>query len=89
MMRQIAQMIVESLDVKRLHRRRRPLMKHLAPLDQQRVIGDLLRQRMFEDVFYIVRGWVFVDELARLQVRQHLFQWRVRRGSNLPDQGKR
>ena len=43
-------------------------MQLLAPLDQHRVVGDLLRQRVLEDVFGVADRRLLVDELAQLQV---------------------
>src|SRR5260370_15927364 len=74
MMRQIAQTIVESIGVKRLYRHRRALVQQLAALDQQRVIRDLLRQRMLEGVFDSGGSGLFVDELGQLQVGEHALQ---------------
>src|ERR1700731_218871 len=64
-------------------------MQQLAALDQQRVVGDLLRQRVLEDVFDLGRGRLFVDELAGLQGRQSRLQFPVHRRSDLPDQRQR
>src|SRR6266849_9660744 len=50
MMRQIAQMVVQLLGEHRLQRLTGALVQELAPLDQQRVVGDLLRQRMLKRV---------------------------------------
>ena len=53
-------------------------MQELAALDQHRVVGDLLRQRVLEGVLDIARGRLLVDELARLQVGEHPLQFVVR-----------
>src|SRR5690348_14498620 len=73
-MGEFRQMVVESPCVDRFDRIANPLVPELAALYQQRVVSDLLRQRMLEDVFYIARGWLLVDELARLQVGEHRLQ---------------
>src|ERR1700730_656563 len=56
MMRQFAQMIVQSLGVKRLYRLRCALMQQLTALDQQRAVRDLLRQRVLEGVLDVLSG---------------------------------
>src|SRR5216683_4611901 len=88
-MSQLAQMVLESLGVKRFHRPSRALMQKLAALDQQGVVGDLLRQRMLECVLNPRERWLFIDELACLQIGKHSFQLRPRRGGNPPNQVKR
>ncbi len=84
-MSQFAQMIVESLAVKRLHRHRRPLMKHLAAFDQQGVVGNLLSESVLEGVLDAGCRLPLVDELARLQDRQHLLQLAAAGRSHLSD----
>ena len=46
-------------------------VQELAPFDQQRVVGHLLRQRMLEDVFDVADRRLLVDELRHLQVAEH------------------
>ena len=53
-------------------------MQELAALDQQRVVSDLLRQRMLEGVLNIARRRLLVDELPGLQPREHALQLVVR-----------
>ena len=61
-------MFLHRIGVERLERRSRVLVQELAPLDQDRVVGDLLRQRVLENVFGIAHRRLLVDELAQLQV---------------------
>ena len=51
MMRQFGQMVVQLPGEHRFQRLSHALVQELAALDQQRVVGDLLRQRVLEDVF--------------------------------------
>src|SRR5216683_5442853 len=74
MTRQLAQVIVQLPGEHRLQRNSGALVQELAALDQQRVIGDLLRQRVLEDVFDIARGRLLVYELRHLQLGEHPLQ---------------
>ena len=46
-------------------------MQKLAPLDQHRVVGDLLGERVLEDVLDVAHRGLLVDELGQLQVAEH------------------
>src|SRR5229473_1206801 len=74
MMGQLVQMVLQLPSENRLEGLSGALVQELAALDQYRVVGDLLRQRMLEDVFDIAGGRLFVDELRRLQVGEHTLQ---------------
>ena len=51
---------------------RRPLMQELTAFDQNRVVGDLLGQRVLKDVFDTARVCqLLVDKLAQLQIGEH------------------
>ena len=47
-------------------------------MNQDRVVGYLLRQGVFEDVFNITGGRLLVDELAQLQVIEQTVEFIVR-----------
>src|SRR6266851_7767987 len=53
-------------------------MNLFAPFAQNRVVRDLLRQRMFEDVFDVAGGRLLVNELRQLKVAKHPVQLVVR-----------
>jgi hypothetical protein len=65
------------------------LMNLLAALDQQRVVGDLLSERVLEDVVDAGRRQLLVNELGRLQIAEHRRQLSIGRRDNMPDQAKR
>src|SRR5215831_17174170 len=74
MMRQRTVMLREPRGKERLDRLARPLMQSPATFEQQRVVGDLLRERMLKGVLRLWKGGLLVDELRRPQVRQELLQ---------------
>ena len=74
MMREFGQMIVDLIERRRFERETDPLVQDLAPLDQQRVVGDFLRQRVLEGVLDIADRRLLVDELAQLQIVEHAVQ---------------
>jgi hypothetical protein len=63
--RQVAQVIVQSLSEHRLQGFSGTLLQSLAALDQQRVVGHLLGQRMLEAVFNLADRRLFVDKASR------------------------
>src|SRR5713226_9506227 len=89
MMRQLDEMIVQLLCEHRLKRYSGSLVQELAALEQQRVVGDLLRQRMLEDVLDIAGGRLLVDELRHLQVREPSLQLVMLPVDHPPDQRQR
>src|SRR5215470_14430058 len=70
MMRQRTVMLRELRGKERLDRLARPLMQSPTAFEQQRVIGDLLRERMLKGILRLGKGGLLVDELRRPQVRQ-------------------
>ena len=71
-MREFGQMVVERGCVERLECPADALVQLLAPLDQDRVVGHFLRQRVLENVFGVAHRRLLVDELAQLQIiEQH------------------
>src|SRR5580704_16523575 len=89
MMRQLTQMIVQLLGEHRLQGLSGALVQEFAASDQQRVVGDLLGERMLENELSIGERRLLVDELDRLQIRKHPPQLRLRLGGYFPDQAKR
>jgi hypothetical protein len=69
-MGQLVQMIVQLPVEHRLQCYSGALVQELAALDQQRIVGNLLRQRVLENVFNVARSRLLVDELPRLQPRE-------------------
>ena len=51
-----------------------PLMQPPAAFEQQRIVGDLLRERMLKGILRLGKGGLLVDELRRLQVRKEALQ---------------
>src|ERR1700720_2393315 len=76
MMRQLTQMIVQLLGEHRLQCVSGALVQEFAASNQQRVVGDLLRERMLENVLSIGEDRLLVDELGRPQIRKHALQLR-------------
>ena len=68
MMREFAQMIVQLPGKHRLQCLACALVQLFAPLNQQRVVGDLPRQRVLENVLGVTHRRLLVDELAQLQI---------------------
>ena len=68
MMRQFAQMIVQTPGKRRLYCLSGPLVQEFAALNKQRVIGDLVRQRVLEAVLIVIDGRLLIDEFAELQL---------------------
>src|SRR5216684_5702473 len=71
-------MIVQPLGEHRLQRLSGAFVQELTAFDEVRVVGDLLRQRVLEDVLDVPGGWLLVDELPGLQTRQPTLQFVVR-----------
>ena len=78
MMRELGQMLFELAVVKRFERCADPLVHLLAPLDQYRVVGDFLGQRVLEGVFDVADRRLLVDELADLQVVEQSVEFVIR-----------
>src|SRR5262249_47257719 len=72
MARQITEVVVELLSEQHLDRCASSLMQRSSPFGQQRIVGDLLRQRVLEAIFALANRRLFVDEFAQLESRQHL-----------------
>ena len=62
-MREFVEMVVQLPGEHRLKRLSGALVQELATFGQQRVVGNLLRQCMLEDIFDIAGGRLLVDEL--------------------------
>ncbi len=77
-MRQLVQMIVQLCGEHRLQLLSGALVQLLAALDQQRVVSDLLRQRVLEDVLGVADRRLLVDELGELQLAEYPVQIVVR-----------
>src|ERR1700730_1053077 len=60
-------MFIQPVDEKRLQRSSRAVVQEFPALDQDRVVGDLLRQCMFEDILDIGNPWLLIDEFGGLQ----------------------
>ena len=57
-----------------LHRAPDLLMQCLAPLGQQRVVGNFQRERMLESVFDFGEGRLLVDEFRKLEAGERSLQ---------------
>jgi hypothetical protein len=64
MMREILVMISQGRSKQRFGGLSRALVQQLTAFGKQRVVGDLLCQRMLENVFDSARGRLFIDEFA-------------------------
>ena len=73
-MGQGAVVLLQTVAVQGFERLRRALMQDFTPLQQQRGIGHVVRQRMLEGIFRVWKGWLLIEKLGRLQVRQPLIQ---------------
>jgi hypothetical protein len=69
-------------------RLRCPLVYLAAPFDQQRVVGNLLRERVFESIVDARGRGLLVDKLGGLQIRQRPRQLRLRHRNDLPDKAE-
>jgi hypothetical protein len=56
-------MVFQLVGEPRLQRFSSTFVQEHATIDQQRVVGDLLRPRVLEDVFGRANSWLLVDEL--------------------------
>jgi len=65
------------------------LVQELTALGEQRFLGRLMSLCMFESVFDVTRGRLFVNELAPLQLAEQMINsvWQLL--DDLADQGKR
>jgi hypothetical protein len=88
-MGQVAQMIVQLPGEHRLQGLTSVLVRELAPLDQQRVVGDLLRKSMLEDVFDFGQGRLLIDEFGELQIREYAVEFGIGDLHDAPDQPER
>jgi len=66
MVGEFGQMVFERTCVERFERRANTFVQLLAPLQQYRVVRDLLSQCMLENVFGVAQGRLLVDELSEL-----------------------
>src|SRR5215831_9468157 len=73
--RQFIQVLVQLFGEKGFNRFACELMQQPASLDQYRVIGNLLRESMFEDIFDISQRRLLVDELAQLKIEEPAVQF--------------
>src|SRR5271154_5872002 len=89
MMREFGQMFLDRTCVEGLERRSSALVQLLAPLDQNRVVGHFLRQRVLEDVLGVADGRLLVNELAQLQVIEHAVEFVLRLLNYLTNQRQR
>jgi hypothetical protein len=71
-------MIGQTRSKQRFGRHRSALVQKLAALLKNRVVGDLLREGMLEDVFDIAGGRLLVDELAQLEVIEQAVEFVIR-----------
>ena len=87
-MRQLAQMIVQLFGKDRFQDLAGEFMQLFAALYQQRIVGDLLRQRVLEDVLGVGQR-LLIDELRSAQLGHHPIEVNVLGGGHPPDQGQR
>src|SRR5262249_27472187 len=74
-MGEVGEMVVEAVGGELLNRLRNPLMHHLSPLDQYRVVRRLLGERVLEHVLDIaIISGLLVDELGELELGQRPLQ---------------
>jgi len=52
-------------------------MQNLAAFEQKRVVGDLLRQRVLENILGIAHRRLLVDELAQLQIIEDAVEFTI------------
>src|ERR1700682_1078235 len=65
-MRQSRDVIVDLVSEPRLHCLCNMLVEEFASLEQYRVIGDLLRECVLENVLCVSHGGLLIDELPKL-----------------------
>ena len=74
MMRQIGEVIVQRRGVQELYGVTYILMQLLAPLLEDRVVGNLLRERVLEDILDVRDRRLLVDEFTKLQIGEEAFE---------------
>ena len=74
-MGQFGVVLGQSIGVKHLDRPAHRTMKFLAPLQEEAVIGDILDDRMLEDVGGLRQQTLFVDNFERLQLLQQALEF--------------
>ena len=73
-MRQFGNVIVKALGIGGFQRGADPLMQYAAAIVQHRLVGDVMSQRVLEDVLDVAGRGLLVDKLGELELRQHLLQ---------------
>ena len=73
-MRQFGNVIVQALGIGGFQRRADSLVQHAAAIVQHRVVGDVMSQRVLEDVLDVAGRGLLVDKLGELELGQHLLQ---------------
>ena len=76
--RQIREVIVQGRGIEELDGAPHILMQLLAALLEDRVVGDLLRERVLEDILDVGDRRLLVDELAKLEVGEETLELLVR-----------
>ena len=84
MMRQIRKVIVQGRGIQELDGPSHILMQLLAALLEDRVVGDLLGQRVLEDIFDVRDRRLLVDELAKLEVGEETLEFLFRVSADGP-----
>src|SRR6476660_5852710 len=57
-------------------------MQLLAPILQDRIVRDLLRERVLEDIFDVRDRRLLIDELAKLEIGEQTFELVLRSSSD-------
>ena len=73
-MRQFGNVVVQALGIGGFQRRADSLVQHAAAIVQHGMVGDIMSQRVLEDVLDVAGRRLLVDKLGELEFGQHLFQ---------------
>ena len=83
-MRQFGQMVVQRGRIQHLDCASDMLVELLAALQQNRIVGNLLRKGMLENILHVRHRRLFIDEVAALQLLDEPFELLLRFPCNRP-----
>src|SRR5262249_3742511 len=70
--RELCDVVIEALTVCRFQRGTDTLVQQAAAFSQDRLVGDVMGEGVFEGVFDIARRGLLIDELTYLKRGEHL-----------------
>ena len=77
-MRQFGNVVVQALGIGGFQRCADSLVQYTAAIVQHRIVGDIMSQRVLEDVLDVAGRRLLVDELGELEFGHHLLQYLAR-----------